>query len=196
MGLSRVFNTVQKHQFFGTQPPLWSNSHIHTWLLENQSFDYTDLCRQSDVFAFKNAIQVSHSFPPKEQASFNFMAAVTICSDFGAQENKVCHCLHFLPLLFAMKWWDRMLGLGLGINQEPVGGNDSWLGVWTLDPLDRHSDKIPSPLRILHQGHEGARKQGGSGGSSWEEPPWKTQPLPCSKHTGVRGQHLSVIISR
>ena len=23
--------------------------------------------------------------------SFNFMAAVTICSDFGAQKNKVCH---------------------------------------------------------------------------------------------------------
>ena len=35
-GLSRVFSntTVQKHQFFGTQPSLWSNSHIHTWLLE------------------------------------------------------------------------------------------------------------------------------------------------------------------
>ena len=33
--LSRVFsNTVQKHQFFGTQPSLCSNSHIHTWLLE------------------------------------------------------------------------------------------------------------------------------------------------------------------
>ena len=26
--------TVQKHQFFGTQLSLWSNSHIHTWLLE------------------------------------------------------------------------------------------------------------------------------------------------------------------
>ena len=24
----------KKHQFFGTQPPLWSNSHICTWLLE------------------------------------------------------------------------------------------------------------------------------------------------------------------
>ena len=24
--------------------------------------------------------------------SFNFVAAVTISSDFGAQENKVCHC--------------------------------------------------------------------------------------------------------
>ena len=35
-GLSRVFSntTVQKHQFFGTQPSLWSNSHTHTWLLE------------------------------------------------------------------------------------------------------------------------------------------------------------------
>ena len=37
-GLSRVFSntTVQKHQFFGVQPSLWSNSHIHTWLLENK----------------------------------------------------------------------------------------------------------------------------------------------------------------
>ena len=35
-GLSRVFSntTVQKHQFFGAQPSLWSNSHIFTWLLE------------------------------------------------------------------------------------------------------------------------------------------------------------------
>ena len=35
-GLSRVFSStiVQMHQFFITQPSLWSNSHIHTWLLE------------------------------------------------------------------------------------------------------------------------------------------------------------------
>ena len=35
-GLSGVFpnTTVQKHQFFSTQPSLWSYSHIHTWLLE------------------------------------------------------------------------------------------------------------------------------------------------------------------
>ena len=35
-GLSRVFsnNTVQKHQLFRSQPSLWFNSHIHTWLLE------------------------------------------------------------------------------------------------------------------------------------------------------------------
>ena len=35
-GFSRVFfnTTVQKHWFFGAQPSLWSNYHIHTWLLE------------------------------------------------------------------------------------------------------------------------------------------------------------------
>ena len=35
-GLSRVFSraSVQKHQFFGTQLSLCSNSHIHTWLPE------------------------------------------------------------------------------------------------------------------------------------------------------------------
>ena len=34
--LSRLFSstTVQRHQFFSTQPSLWSNSHICTWLLE------------------------------------------------------------------------------------------------------------------------------------------------------------------
>ena len=46
-----------------------------------------DLCWQSNVSVF-NAIWVGHSFFYKEQASLNFMAAVTIYSDFGAQEYK------------------------------------------------------------------------------------------------------------
>ena len=42
-GLLGVFSStsVQTHQVFGAQPSLWSNSYIHTWLLENHSFDYT-----------------------------------------------------------------------------------------------------------------------------------------------------------
>ena len=36
---------------------------------------------------FLYAVWVGHSFSSKE--SFNFMAAVTICSDFETQENKV-----------------------------------------------------------------------------------------------------------
>ena len=43
---------------------------------------------------------LGHRFSSREQASLNFIAAVTICSDFGAQENKVCHCFHCFPIYF------------------------------------------------------------------------------------------------
>ena len=33
--------------------------------------------------------QVCHNFSSKEQASFNFMVAVTICSDLGAKKKKI-----------------------------------------------------------------------------------------------------------
>ena len=53
-GLSRVFSntTIWKHQFFSSQPSYWSNSRICVWLMKHHSFDYTDLCWQSDVSAF------------------------------------------------------------------------------------------------------------------------------------------------
>ena len=40
----------------------------------------------------------------KEKASFHFMAAVTIRSDFGVRENKVCHCFYFSS--FYLLWRD------------------------------------------------------------------------------------------
>jgi len=58
---------------------------------------YMDLCQQSYVSAFSYAVWVCHSFFSKEQASFNFMAAVTVSSDFAPQENKICHCFHYYP---------------------------------------------------------------------------------------------------
>ena len=42
--------------------------------------------------------------PRSKQASFNFMAAVTSCSDVGAQENKVSHCFHCFPIY--LPWSD------------------------------------------------------------------------------------------
>ena len=46
---------------------------------------------------FNMLSRFGHSFSSKEQVSFNFMAAVIICSGFGVQENKVCHCFHCFP---------------------------------------------------------------------------------------------------
>ena len=40
----------------------------------------------------------------KEQGSFIFMAIVTVHSDFGAQENKICHCFQFFPIY--LPWSD------------------------------------------------------------------------------------------
>ena len=35
--------------------------------------------------------------PRRKCFFFNFLAAIIICSDFGAQENKICPCFHFFP---------------------------------------------------------------------------------------------------
>ena len=53
-GLSRVFSktTVQRHQFFGIQLSLKSNSYITCDYRKNNSFDYVELCCQSNVSAF------------------------------------------------------------------------------------------------------------------------------------------------
>ena len=46
-------------------------------------------CAESDTTkATWQQQQVGHNFPSKEQASFNFMAAVTICSDFETPKIK------------------------------------------------------------------------------------------------------------
>ena len=70
--------------------PILSSIHDYS---KNHSFNYMDICWQSNVSAFYYAVKVCHSFPSKEQMSFNFMAAITIHSEFGAQENKICTAL-------------------------------------------------------------------------------------------------------
>ena len=43
--LSSVFasTTIWKHLVFGTQPSLWSNSHIRTWLLESNLYVFNHI---------------------------------------------------------------------------------------------------------------------------------------------------------
>ena len=48
--------------------------------------------------AFQHTIEVCHSFPAKKQTSSDFMAAVTIRSDFTAEEEELCHYYHLSPL--------------------------------------------------------------------------------------------------
>ena len=45
------------------------------------------------------------TFLPRSRRLLNFMAAITICSDLGAQKNKVWHCFHCFPIY--LPWSDR-----------------------------------------------------------------------------------------
>ena len=56
---------------------------------EDHGLDYADFCQQSNVSAFQHTGWVCHRFPAKKKLSSDFMAAVTVHSDFGAQEDKV-----------------------------------------------------------------------------------------------------------
>ena len=50
------------------------------------------------ILVFNTLSRFVTAFLPRSKCFFNFMAAVIICSDFGAQENKFCHCLHCFPI--------------------------------------------------------------------------------------------------
>ena len=73
-GLSRVVSStaIQKHQFFSTQPSLWSNSHIRTQLLEKlQLWLFIDHCQESDVPVFFHTLSTFViAFPPRNKHLF------------------------------------------------------------------------------------------------------------------------------
>ena len=98
-GLSRAFSntTVQKHLFFGYQSSLWSDSHICIWLLQKPKlWLYRPLSAKWCLCFLIHCLGLSQLFF-QGTSTFNFMAAVTIWSDFRAEENKICHCFHFSP---------------------------------------------------------------------------------------------------
>ena len=96
-GLSRVFSRTTVQSIISQVLSLLYGPALisvrDSW--KNHSFDSLDLGRQNDV-CFLMHCQVCQTFPSKEQASFNFVATVTVCSDFGVQENK--SCFHSFPI--------------------------------------------------------------------------------------------------
>ena len=76
-------------------------SHTYMTTGENNSFHYMELCHQVMSLLYNMLSRVVIAFLPRRKC-LNFMAAVTICSDFGGQENRICHCFHFPP--FCLLW--------------------------------------------------------------------------------------------
>ena len=90
--LSRVFSstTVRKQKFFSSQPYLWSLTSIHNYW-KNHSFDYTDFCQKSDIFNTLSRFVITF-LPRSKRLLISWLQSTH--SDFGAQENKICHCFH------------------------------------------------------------------------------------------------------
>ena len=84
-----------------------SHAYMTTWKII--AFTIRTFVGKVMSLLFLYALEVCHSFPSKEQVSFNFTAAVTVCSGFGAQggRKKIFHCFHFFP--FYLPWSDWML---------------------------------------------------------------------------------------
>ena len=72
------------------------------------------------------------AFLQRKQASFNFMAAVTICSVFGAQRNKVFYCFHCFPI-----YWERSVFIPI-----PKKGNAKECSNYRTSALISHTSKI------------------------------------------------------
>ena len=112
-GLSRIFSstTAQKHQFLALSFPY--SQFPHPYMTTGKIIALTRWAFVGKVMSLLFNLEklCCHSFSSKEQGSFNFMAAVNICSDFGAPvppKKKQLSLLQLFPHLFAMKSWDQM----------------------------------------------------------------------------------------
>ena len=75
-----------------------AKSHIHTWLLEKDiALTKWTFVGKLMSLLFNTLSRFVIAFLPRNKHLLSFMVAVTIWSDFGAQENKVCHCFHCFP---------------------------------------------------------------------------------------------------
>ena len=107
--LSRVFSstTVESINFgalsllYGptltSEHDYWENHTVTIWIFVTKVMS----------LLFNMLSRIVIAFLPRSKC-LNFMAAVPICSDFGAQKNKTCHYFQFFPSI-CMKWWDQML---------------------------------------------------------------------------------------
>ena len=103
-GLSRVFanTTVLMHRSIKSSvlrflygPTLTS---MHDYWKKNHSFDCMNLVSKVVSLPFNMLGRFVIAFLPRSKRLL--ISAATVHSDFGTQENKVCHCFHCFHIYF------------------------------------------------------------------------------------------------
>ena len=133
-GLSRVFSntTVQKHQFFDTQPSLWSSSHIHIWLLEwKPQSQKTKLITW--ISAVSNSVELYCAGPPKTDGS-----RWGVLRKHGPRERGRAN--HFSILAWRTPW------TVLTISECKIKDVHTWKDSESLPPAPTHTHTLPQVL--------------------------------------------------
>ena len=104
--LSSIFSsiTIWKHQFFGAQFSLWSNSHILHDNWKKAYFDYMNLCLQCDVSAFNMLCSFTIAFLPKSKHLLISWLQSPSAVILEPSQNEVCHCFQCFPIY--LPWSD------------------------------------------------------------------------------------------
>ena len=106
-GLSRVFSntTVQKHQFFGTQLSLYSNSHIHTWTTgKNIALTRWTFLGKVMSLLFNMLSRLVMAFLPRSKHLLISWLRSPSAVILEPPKNKVSHCFHCFPIY--LPWSD------------------------------------------------------------------------------------------
>ena len=104
-GLSRVFSTVQKHQFFGTQLSLWSNStSIHDYWKKNVALTRRTFVGKVMSVLLNMLSRLVITFLPRSKRLLMSWLHWTSAVISELPKNKVCHCFHCFPIY--LPWCD------------------------------------------------------------------------------------------
>ena len=106
-GLSRVFSnsTVEKHHLFGTQPSFTVQlSHPYMTTAKTIALTRRTFVGKIMSLLFNMLSRLVIAFIPRSKRLLISWLQSPSASDFGAQENKVCHCFHCFPI--CLPWSD------------------------------------------------------------------------------------------
>ena len=105
-GLSRVSSstTIRNHQFFGTQPSLWSNSHIYMTIGKTIALTIWTVVGKMMSFLFDLLSRFVIAFLSKSKHPLISWLQSPFCSDFWSPRKQNLSLLPLFPLLFATIW--------------------------------------------------------------------------------------------
>ena len=96
---------VQKQQFFGAQPSLWSHSHIHKWLLEKPQLWWQTFVSKVMSLLFDMVSRFVIAFLPRsKRLLISWLQSPSAVILEPPEKKSLPLFLH----LFALKWWDQM----------------------------------------------------------------------------------------